>query len=76
MNQAVFPLPWSQFPRWGFFYAKLNVDGTYTYLGTFKTVAAAEKVYKKAKAIHFRNIATRESEPIRSALLRHADSYN
>ena len=43
------------------------------YLGHFRTPEEASAVYRAAKSDHIREVATAETEPLRSALLRHAD---
>jgi len=56
--------------------AQISINNINTFLGDFKTPSLAEAVYLKAKSKHIRNIAEKESEPLRSALLRHASLFS
>jgi len=57
----------------GEFVATYNNCGRQGHLGVFTTAQAAHQAYIKAKVGHIRELAALEPEPIRSALLRHAD---
>ena len=54
------------------FVARISIHGNNKHLGYFETPEEAEPVYIKAKSNHIRDVAEGEKEPLRSALLRHA----
>jgi len=59
----------------GKFQAKISKNGKIISLGRFQMESDASNAYKKAKSEHIINIATQQSEPLRSALIRHAEEY-
>jgi len=60
----------------GKFIARVHARGKRIFLGSFNTIEAAHDVARKAKAEHITNIAQTQSEPIRTALLRHAKLFS
>jgi len=58
------------------FVAQLGVNGDRKHLGYFSDEKTAHTAASKAKAEHIKNIAQTQSEPIRSALLRHAKLFS
>jgi len=60
----------------GKFIAQARAYGKKKNLGSFNTVEAAHAAARKAKAKHITNIAQTQSEPIRTALLRHAKLFS
>jgi hypothetical protein len=51
----------------------LNMRGVRTHIGLYDTVEEASRAYRDAKSSHVREIADEQTEPLRSALHRHAD---
>ena len=52
---------------------KLCMRGTLKHIGNYDTVEEASRAYRDAKSSHVREIADEQTEPLRSALHRHAD---
>lgn len=53
--------------------AQLQIYGTEKKLGRYDTVEEASRVYRDAKSAYVRSVADKQTEPLRSALHRHAD---
>jgi hypothetical protein len=58
----------------GKYQAELSVDSKTQYLGLHDTPEEASEVYKIRKSNHIRSVALEQAEPLRSALMKHADS--
>ena len=52
---------------------RIRIHGTHKWLGRYETPEEASLVYRDAKSAHIRSIADEQTEPLRSALHRHAD---
>ena len=59
----------------GKFRAMMRVRGKTVHLGRFDNPSSASKAYRTAKYNHIVEIALLETEPTKSALLRHASCY-
>ena len=59
----------------GKFRAMIRLHGKTVHLGRFNSKLSASKAYKAAKRNHIAVVASLETEPIKSAVLRHADCY-
>ena len=53
--------------------AMFSINGSNKYLGLYDTVEEASRAYRDAKSDYIRRIADEQTEPLRSALQRHAD---
>ena len=56
--------------------AEIIASGVKTRIGRFDTADAASVAYKHAKAVHVRAIAAMQSQPLQSALMRHAEALS
>lgn len=55
------------------YYAAISINNVDKHLGSYDTVEEASQVYRDAKSAHVRAVADEQTEPLRSALHRHAD---
>lgn len=53
------------------FYARCNIDGIQIPIGSFYTEGEAFAAYKEVKYKHIKEVAEKQSEPLRSALLKY-----
>ena len=72
LKRGNLPLGVSFFRRDKNYMAFISIYGKGKNLGRYATPVEAEAVYKKAKSAHIKEIASKQQEPLRSALIRHA----
>jgi hypothetical protein len=56
------------------FKAELSVRGKNQFIGRYSTPEEAHLAYRRCKSTHIRAVALKQEEPLRSALMKHADS--
>ena len=70
---------WPQGVNWnkrsGKFYSCISINSKNKHLGSFRTAEDAQSTYLSAKSKHLLNIAIQQSEPLRSALIRHSKLF-
>lgn len=58
------------------FKARCSVENRSIYIGTYPTREEAAHAYNVFKSNHLRSVAESQPEPVKSALIRHADIYH
>ena len=74
--RGIYPMGVSLRKSNGTFNATVNQFGKAVRLGNFTTPKKASEAYREAKSTYIKEVADGEGEPLRSALIRHANLVN